>query len=227
MATIPFPDVNSGIIKLKHPSSTILAGPSGSGKTEWLLRLIKHRRSMFSPVPTRVIYSYKRYQGIFDAAIRDLGVEFCLGNSYTIDPKERTLLILDDQLLDNTVPLAELFTVTSHHDSCSVIFVSHSVFRANDPDFRLASLNTNYFIVFKSFRGLGQINFLAHQIFVNQKEKSKRLVRAYVHATKRPYGYLLIDLLPQTPDSVRLRADILPDEGATYSGHALTKSYPL
>ena len=130
MATsiIPFPDVNSGIIKLKHPSSTILAGPSGSGKTEWLLRLIKHRRSMFSPVPTRVIYSYKRYQGIFDAAIRDLGVEFCLGNSYTIDPKERTLLILDDQLLDNTIPLAE--TVYCHVSSrfvFSYICVSHSI----------------------------------------------------------------------------------------------------
>ena len=35
------------------------------------------------------------------------------------------------------------------------------------------------------------------------------LLQKFDDATKRPYGYLLVDLKPTTPDSLRLRTDVL------------------
>ena len=224
--TLPFPTIEQRTVKLKHPFSMIITGSSGCGKTDWILQLIKHRDAMITPKITRVIYSYKKYQRVFDAVLKEGGVEFVLTNDYTINPDDNTLLILDDQLLETGVPLAELFTVRVHHESISCIYVSHTLFR-NDPQFRLASLNTNYFVLFKSVRGPAQVNHLAHQLFLHDRERSRRLIKAYADATRKPYTYLLIDLLPTTPDSVRLRAEILPHEGHVVSGVPLTKSYPL
>jgi hypothetical protein len=35
------------------------------------------------------------------------------------------------------------------------------------------------------------------------------LLQKFDEATERPYGYLLMDLKPTTPDSLRLRTDVL------------------
>ncbi len=194
-ATIPFPLVREDAIAFRHPFTCVLVGVSMAGKSQWLLELIKHRREMIHLNVERVVYSYKRYQRAFDEALKDGSVEFVLENAYDVDPKQKTLLILDDQMLNNSIPLGHLFTVSCHHDNLSIIYVTHTLFH-NDAQFRLASLNTNYFVIFKSVRGSGQINFLAHQLFLRDKEKARKLVRAYTHATKKPFTYLLIDLIP-------------------------------
>ena len=225
---LPFQKITGGIVKFHHPFSCLAVGPSSAGKTHFLLSLIKHRHAMITPRIDRVVYCYKRYQKVFDDVIRqgDGGVEFVLGHEYKHDPKQNTLLILDDMLLEASLPLAEIFTVRVHHDNLSVIYVSHTLFY-NDPQFRLASLNTQYFILFRSPRGHGQVSHLAGQIFTHDKFKRRKLVRAYADATLEPFSYLLVDLLPLTPNTVRLRADILPTEGLNVEGKALTKSYPL
>lgn len=38
------------------------------------------------------------------------------------------------------------------------------------------------------------------------------MIEAYNDAVKRTYGYLLVDLKPNTDDSLRLRTNIFPDE---------------
>jgi hypothetical protein len=35
------------------------------------------------------------------------------------------------------------------------------------------------------------------------------LLQTFDKATEKPYGYLLVDLKPTTPDSLRLRTDVL------------------
>ena len=43
-------------------------------------------------------------------------------------------------------------------------------------------------------------------------ERVKYFREAYADATSHPYGYLLVDLKTTTPDVLRLRTDIFPDE---------------
>jgi hypothetical protein len=42
--------------------------------------------------------------------------------------------------------------------------------------------------------------------------QAKFLVEAFQDATKKPYGYLLIDLKATTIDRYRIRTNIFPDE---------------
>lgn len=224
--SLPFPHVDACDLKLKHPFTMMTIGPSGCGKTTFILALIKERKSVISPPPDRVIYAYKTYQKAFDKVMREAGdVEFVQGLNFTTVPGQRTLLLLDDLMLES-LPLGHLFTVRSHHESISVIYVAHNLFHQS-PEFRLAALNTNYYALFASIRGLGQVNYLAKQIFAHQKDRQRKMISAYVDATKKPFSYLFLDLRTETSDALRLRADILPQEGFKFRDCALTKAYPL
>jgi hypothetical protein len=46
--------------------------------------------------------------------------------------------------------------------------------------------------------------------------KSKFVVEALKDATKNPYGYLLIDLKPETDERYRIRTNIFPDDDRQY-----------
>ena len=51
--------------------------------------------------------------------------------------------------------------------------------------------------------------FLARQVYPGN---SARLYKAYLDATQRPHGYLLLDLSQDTDDRLRFRTDIFPTE---------------
>ena len=85
--------------------------------------------------------------------------------------------------------------------------------------FRLAALNAQYYVLFKSIRGAGQIATLARQVFAGQKGKGKQLMETYSNATRAPFSYLVLDLYPETPDIMRFRSHILPGEGVVLGGN--------
>ena len=74
---------------------------------------------------------------------------------------------------------------------------------------RTISVNAHYMIIFMSPRDKTQISFLVRQMF---PANSKFLVDAFEDATSEPYGYLLVDLRPDTPEEYRVRTRIFPDE---------------
>ena len=52
------------------------------------------------------------------------------------------------------------------------------------------------------------------------------MIEAFEDATSTPYGTLVVDLKPTTPDSLRLRSNILPSEGLeAHNGSGLTHCY--
>ena len=71
------------------------------------------------------------------------------------------------------------------------------------------SLNAHYIVAFKNPRDVTQIATLAKQMYPGN---TKFMVEAYRDATSTPYGYLLVDLKPQTVEQLRLRTNIFPDE---------------
>ena len=66
---------------------------------------------------------------------------------------------------------------------------------------RDVALNSQVIVLFKSPRDVQQIRVLARQ-------RIKDLEKAYLEAIKDPYGYLVINLQPHTPDTIRLQTAI-------------------
>jgi hypothetical protein len=62
-------------------------------------------------------------------------------------------------------------------------------------------------VLFKNSRDVTQVANLSRQMYPG---RSKFLVEAFKDATAKPYGYLLIDLKPETDEKCRVRANIFP-----------------
>ena len=205
--------IDSESIKLHHPFTAICAGPTGSGKTVFISKLIDNLHQMINPVPERVIYCYSIWQDTFMQILKsNPQVEFVQNLIPTdeIDGKKRNLIILDD-LMDESkddVNVSNLFTKGSHHKNISVFFMSQNLF-VQGKHTRTISLNSHYLVVFKNPRDRAQFSNLARQMYPNN---SKYLEECYNDATKKTHGYLFIDLKQKTPDAIRIRTNIFPNE---------------
>lgn len=199
-----------------------------SGKSHFIAKLLQYRDVMFHPKIERIIYSYKKWQNLFDCMGDD--IEFVQGMDFQLDRSKKTLLIVDDQMGDDCLigqQISEIFTVSAHHENCSVILVSQNLFHQSK-SFRTAALNSMYLVLFKSPRGSCQVAHLARQLFTGGR--AKELVRAYEDATVKPYSYLLLDLRPDTDPALRFRSNVLPCEGDVFSpcqDVRLTKCYSI
>ena len=101
-----------------------------------------------------------------------------------------------------------LFTKGSHHRKISVILITQNLF--HQVRFcRDISLNAKYLVLLKNVRDKNQLMFLARQVY---PENSNSLYKAYLHATRKPHSYLLLDLSQDTDDRLRFRTDIFPTE---------------
>ena len=92
----------------------------------------------------------------------------------------------------------------------SVFFITQNLYTPS-ADFRTMSLNANQFVLFKTFRGVHQIEHLGRQIF--GLNSLSEFMDVYKDATEEPHTYLLIDLEPR--QKLRLRSNIFPGEEET------------
>ncbi|KAK6171966.1 hypothetical protein SNE40_018382 [Patella caerulea] len=107
---------------------------------------------------------------------------------------------------EDTDTLERWFTKKSHHRNVSVIYIVQNLF---DKQQRTISLNAHYVVLFKNPRDASQMGVLARQMYPGQ---GQFMQEAFADATSTPRSYLLIDLKPDTPDELRLRTRILPEE---------------
>lgn len=214
-------------VQLKHPFTMMVVGPTMCGKTEWVSKLIEHKASLIYPPPVRVVWSYKTWQSAYYRLSNIHNVTFIQGMEINFtENKTPTLLIIDDQMSDVNDKVVDWFTRGCHHDNISLIFIAQNLFFP-DKKFRTASLNCHYLQIFKNPRDNYQIRHLARQMFPGKR--SKLMIDAFEDATTQNYGYLLVDLKPSTPDSLRLRTNILPTEGFKMIGcnDGLTQCYGI
>ena len=89
---------------------------------------------------------------------------------------------------------------------------------------RNISLNAHYIVLFKSPRDKQQISMLARQV---NPGKVQEFMRSYEDATRRPHGYLMLDLKPTTDDQQRLKTNVLPGEIAKFLHKQSYRQPPL
>ncbi|GFV68907.1 uncharacterized protein TNCV_1985711 [Trichonephila clavipes] len=74
-------------------------------------------------------------------------------------------------------------------------------------EIREISLNAHYLVLFKNRRDQSQTTHLGRQLY---PRKVKFFQECYADATSKPYGYLVIDLKPETDESLRVRIGMFP-----------------
>ena len=202
----------------KAPSTFSITGATGSGKTSWLFKLLRNREEMFGDnPPSNILYCYGVWQELFEQMEEEIpNIVFLKGlpslqQIEEFSGSKHNIIILDD-LMEECVKNPEvenLFTRGAHHKKLSVIYINQNMF-CQGKNAKSISLNTHYIILLQNLRDQSQIRRLGQQIFPGQ---GHLLLEAYKESLQSPFGYLVIDLAPNTVQKYRLRTNIFPGEG--------------
>jgi hypothetical protein len=198
----------------QHPFTCTVGGATGCGKTVFVTRFLQNLDVLIDTKIEEIIWCY----GVSQQAHKDMQkkiktpIRFIEGlpdiddiSSLTSGPK---IVVLDDLMTQSSKESVDLMVRASHHRSLSVWSLVQNIFNQGKGQ-RDMSLNSHYIVVFKNARDQAQISHFARQV---DPENSKFVVEAYRDATSRPHGYLLFDFKQSTPDYMRLRTNIFPDE---------------
>jgi hypothetical protein len=93
--------------------------------------------------------------------------------------------------------VCDLFTKGSHDRNINLILITQNLFHQGRFS-RDISLNAKYLFVFNNVRDENQFAYLARQVY---SKDSNGLYESYLEATRRPHGYLLLDLTRYRPPS--------------------------
>lgn len=196
-----------------HPTTILVSGPTGCGKTRFVCNVLHDR--LITPFPDRIIWVYAEWQNEYDILKQEFSnIEFKDEYSdelyQTISPKEKNLIVLDDQMSEtsDSKSLVNLFTKGSHHRNLSIIYLVQNLFFQGKSS-RTISLNSHYIVVFRNPRDVTQFRTLANQIMC---QNSGWLMQAYLDATSVPYGYIVIDNHPRSDPAYRFRTRIFREE---------------
>ena len=202
--------------QFKHPSNTLVVGMTGSGKTQLMFRIIKNFRLLFSNLnknELKVLWCYGQWNNLIGLQLnQNIKINYNEGipNDELIENFKPDCIIIDDLLneMNSKRDFENIFIKKSHHLNISVFFLVQNLFY-NSKSMRTISLNCHYIILMKNPRDKSQIMNLGRQIY---PENLKFLIESYNNATEKAFGYILIDLSPKTPELLRLRSRITPEE---------------
>ncbi|GBN04165.1 hypothetical protein AVEN_12125-1 [Araneus ventricosus] len=187
----------------------VMAGPTGCGKAYFVRDLLHYKREMFSSVPDKIVWFYGIHQHLYDNIPEVTFVEG-LPLKFQEYLGKHTLFIIDDLMSHgaNQKLLTDLFTKGSHHLNLSIIFIVQNFFHKGK-EMREITLNAHYLFLCKNRRDLSQVTHLGKQLFPRHL---KFFQEVYEDAIKKPYSYLFLDFRGETPEELRLRTQILPNQ---------------
>ena len=199
-------------VRFKTPANFYVCGQTQSGKSYMVRCMLRHLEELFNPVPTKIVYCYGEYQKEFEEFPPNIElVEGFPNDLYSLtEGHDNSLVVLDDLMAQcsNDQRVSDLFTRGSHHRGISVLYLTQNLFPPGKLS-RTISLNSHYMMVFRNPRDSLGIATLAKQMF---PKHTNYLLDAFQDATSKPYGYLMIDCHQLTPENMRLRTNILPNE---------------
>ena len=205
--------------RIAFPFRLIAAGGSGCGKTTFCMKLLQMRDIVTSNANcNNVIYYYNQHQPQFDALEDGVVTKFIRGlptleeiqnETHPFKDSGGSIVVIDDFAHLINKDILELFSVWSHHGNCSVVLLSQFLYDSRNPLVRQISMNSTCIVIFKNPRDKSQITTFAKQF---SPENTKWIIECFRKATTYPYSYLLFDNHQETPDEIRVRSKIFPNE---------------
>jgi hypothetical protein len=194
-------------LRFRCPAGIHIVGPTMSGKSTLTRRLLNNRDELFIKPFDRVVYAYGVLQDNFKEITGNIefihGISAMLEDENFFDSNENNLLVIDD-LMDEIADsrrASALFTRGIHHKNVTVIFLYQNLYKQGKA-MRDITLNSQYFLLFKSPRDVQQIKLLGRQLGLPHLEC------AYKKAIKEPYGFLLVNLHPECDERLQLQSNI-------------------
>lgn len=203
-------------MSIKHPATVLISGGTGSGKTHLTREIIRHYRHTFTNLqaPPTVLWCYGVYQPIFHIPIPGVSVHYKddLIEMEDINRVKPAILVVDDLMIEkgNDCLMQNLFTKLSHHKNISVIFITQNIFAKGHCNLKR---NAHYLIMMRNPSDKSQISWLGRQLYPRSKQQLEHFYESYDDATKEKYGYLFIDVSPDSIEEQKLKTNILPDSG--------------
>ena len=126
---------------------------------------------------------------------------------------EGGILVLDDLMAEggNDKQVLDLFTKHLHHRNITVVYLRQDMF-PREKYAKTINRQAHYIVAFKSPRDKLGLKNLLLQAFPN---RWKDVMEVFDRATRRPFGYIILDLHPVSDNRMRVFADLLHKEGIT------------
>src|SRR5271156_3301616 len=191
---------------LRDGSSMVVSGPTMCGKSTFVHSLLQDK-SLFSNLPERVYWFYGQVTD--ELKTKDNILREGLPDSFE-DIPANSIIVLDDLMQEakDSQGITNLFTKLVHHRNLFVKNITQNFFlRTNET--RTRRLNSQYLVLFKNPSDATQIAVVGRQMF---PQNPNFLSHVYSKATKKPHGYIFIDLRQETDDDTRIRSHILQKE---------------
>lgn len=201
---------NDTPLLLSPPYNAIVTGSTQSGKSYFVRQLVEKQEQLHTLPFERIFYCHNMPEtellSLENVKLIPNFPDFIFDESET---PVHTLIILDDfmETLIGDKRLISLFT-RMRHRLISVIFIVQNLYFCPKvgPCIRR---NTDYYFIFENRGDLAMISYLNSKMF---PDKKGYLLGAYRKALKRRYGYLLVNLKPDSPPEFKLFEGILPQE---------------
>ena len=178
-----------------------------------MTRLLRHAAVMIDPPPEKITWCYGEWQEAYPTTdLTHVRFEEGLPTESMFESTTRNLIVIDDLMTETDERITTLFTKKSHHRNTSVLYLVQNLFPKNKES-RTISLNTHHMVVFKNPRDATQMSNLARQMYPG---RTKFALDAFKDATAVPHCYLFVDLKQDTPEDMRLRTCIFPDDDVQY-----------
>lgn len=177
-------------------------------RVSWFILILK-RPELFHPeLPKKIKYFYKETL----ASQNNPQITYINVKPTIDDFEDNSVIVIDDWMtcIGKGDDLLSLFTVYSRHRNVSVFLLVQNFFFKS---LRELTLNATHIVLFKSPRDSSFVNYLARQMFPNNK---RYLTSAYGHATLNPHSYLLINTTQNQAEEHRLSSNFLPERSIVY-----------
>ena len=206
-------------LRLQTNAVLQIVGPSGSGKTHFVCRLLA-RQDMFREKIGTIYWlqgTVEGEEGDTEKCMEKLGKRLKIIRNGFIDGWENLAhrgdaLIIDDLFHESTKEknFVSLFTKIARHRHVLVVFITQNLFHKSSNS-RTQNLNVHYLAMFRNPRDKTAIDHLARQMYPNNR---KFLIDSFDDATSnRPHSYLFFDFTQECNDDIRVRTNILFEDG--------------